>query len=194
MGLIDRWLHRFAGTPSEAVRKIQMGGLVRTAGLVSKVMRRASPDAGEMPSWIREVFVAVVDRMCAYDNPEMPDPRKCGATEAALEFLEGTPPETREELQSLLVFVEISPFLLGPERSRFTSLEAESKGELLRRWEQSPLDPMRGGFRALKSMVMMGYWSRPETFGAIGYSVSDNPGVPDPQQNDWEHLEDEGAA
>lgn len=191
MGLVDRWIRRFAATPAEAARKIQMTGLVRTAKVTSTVLRRPAPDADEIPTWIRRVFEQVTARMCDYDDPQMPDPRDCGAVDAALDFLEGTPPQTRRELQSLLVLVELSPLVVGPTRRRFTELEADAAAATLRRWERSPLEPMRGAFRALKSMVMMGYWSRPETFPVIDYSVAENPGVPQPQTSRWERREGE---
>lgn len=188
--MLQRLLQRFSGTSDEVVRKVQMGGLVRTARLVAGVMGQPPPRRGTMPDWIEEVLTSVVERMCRYDDEAMPDPIDCGAVEAAREFMSGIPAETRVEFQSLLVLLEVSPFVFGPQATRFTKLDGEQRDSVLRGWETAALIPKRTGFRALKSMVMMGYWSRPETWPAIGYSIHDNPGVPEPQTRWWKTLEE----
>lgn len=179
------WIQRFSGTPEEIARKVQAVGLVQTANLASVMLRRPGPDADEIPEWIEGVLAAVLERMCAYDDEKMPHPQECGALEAALGFVQGMPRSTREELQSLLVLVELSPYVLGPKRRSFTALDDEMRDAVLHRWEEAPVTPMKGGFGALKSVAMMGYWTQPETWPAIGYSVADNPGVPQPQKDEW---------
>ena len=184
--MIQRWLNRWAGTPEEVARRVQSNGLVRSAQLASSLLGEAGPTPGELPEWLEEVLEAVLDQVCRYDDSELPRPDECGALESTTKFLRGVPAETEEEFQSLLVLIELSPYVLGPRRYRFTELKSDDRDQLLRRWEQSPLPPMRAGFNAVKSMAMMGYWSCPQTWSAIGYSVHDNPGVPKLQQEQWE--------
>ena len=188
--MIGRLIRKMAGTPDELMRRIQMGGLVRTARLAANVVDEEPPRREEMPIWIDEIFVTVGGRMCRYDDEQMPAPDECDALEAARDFLAGMPAETRLEFQSLLVLLEMSPYVFGPRRDRLTALRGEEQDIVLQGWEQSPLVPKRTGFRAVKSVIMMGYWSRPATWGAIGYSVADNPGVPQPQRDDWKRRED----
>ena len=188
--MIQSWLRRVSGTPDEITRKVQAVGLVKTANLASTVLRRPGPDADEMPGWIEDILAAVIEQMCGYADGELPEALECGALDGALEFVSGMPGSTREELQSLLVLVELSPYMLGPRRRRFTELNGEMRNEVLRRWEQAPLVPMKGGFAALKSVAMMGYWTQPESWRAIGYSVAQNPGVPEPQKGQWENREE----
>lgn len=187
--MLDRLLRRFAGTADEAARKIQMTGLVQAARWASKLLGEAPPDPGQMPGWIEAILASVMERMCRYDHDGMPPPDECGALEKTLAFVDGMPAETRRELQSLLVLIELSPYVLGPRRGRFSRLEGAYRDATLQLWEQSDLPPQRAGFNAIKSVVMMGYWSGPETWSSIGYSVADNPGVPEPQQSDWRDRE-----
>ena len=189
--MLQRLLQRFSGTPEEVFRKVQMGGLVRTARLVSNVMGNPPPTSKELPEWIEAIMAAALGRMCRYDIEGMPAPDDTEALEACREFLSGMPPQTRVEFQSLLVLVELSPFIFGPRRMKFTDLGPDEQDQVLKSWEQSPVVPQRGGFRAIKSVVMMGYWSRPETWPSIGYSVHDNPGVPSPQRERWKAREEE---
>ena len=188
--MLSNLLHRFAGTPDEVLRKIQMGGLVRSARLVSNVLGNPPPDADEMPEWIEEILMAATRRICRYDDEAMPDPEDCGSLEATKTFMDGMPPQTQLEFQSLMVLLEVSPYVFGPVAGRFTQLDGKQQDQVLKGWETASLVPKRTGFRAIKSVVMMGYWSRPETWPAIGYSIHDNPGVPSPQKNHWKQREE----
>lgn len=189
--MFERLLQRFAGTAGEAARKIQMTGLVQSARWAAKLLGEPPPDPERMPDWIEAILEAVTARMCRYESDGMPAPAECGALDNTRRFMEGIPLETRREFQSLLVLIELSPYVLGPRRERFTQLEGAYQDAALQLWEQSDLPPQRAGFNAIKSMVMMGYWSRPETWSSIGYSIADNPGVPQPQQSRWEDIEEE---
>lgn len=188
--MLSRLLQRFAGTPDEVLRKIQMGGLVRTARLVSNVMGNDPPREDEIPDWIEEILSATARRMCRYEDDKMPAPDEFGAVEAAKQFMSGMPPQTRIEFQSLMVLLDVSPYVFGPKPRRFVLLRGEQRDQVLRDWETARLVPLRTGFRALKSVVMMGYWSQPETWPAIGYSIHDNPGVPELQTERWKKREE----
>lgn len=183
------WLKRWGQSPEEIARKIQTTGLLRSARIISGALGESPPLARELPAWLEEVLAASMDRMCRYDQELMPAPSQCGALEASREFLYGMPPSLQEEFQSLLVLIEVSPYVFGPRRMRFTSLSGRDQDVLLQGWERSSLMPRQAGFSAIKSLVMMGYWTRPEAFASIGYSVANNPGVPQPQRGQWQKRE-----
>lgn len=183
-------LRHWAGSPQEVARKVQAAGLVHTARLVSRALGHRAPTAGAMPPWIDKIYCQVASRLCRYEDPEMPAPHDCGALAAGRDYLAQVPPSMQREFQSLLVLIEAAPYIYGPRRRRFTLLTGDEQDRALADWEQSALAPRRAGFYALKSMVMMGYWSRPATWGSIGYSVAENPGVPQQLRDHFEEIED----
>ena len=187
--MIGQLLRRWSGTPDEVARKIQAVGLIRSADLIRRALGKPPPAPRDMPHWIGDILAAVTRRLCAYDDEAMPSPEDCEALDAATDFLYGMPAETQREFQSLLVLVEVAPFLFGPRRRRFTELSEDDQDAALRAWEQSSLSARKMGFNAVKSLAMMGYWSRPDVWPSIGYSVVDNPGVPEPQKQMWRDIE-----
>lgn len=189
--LISEWMRRWQGTQDEVARQVQAIGLVKTGRMISRVLRKPAPTEEEFPAWIEEIFAAVGARLCEYDDG-LPPLEKTDALEAAMGFVAAMPPTTRVEFQSLLVLLEMAPFIFGPRRRRFTELTEKEQSAHLAGWEQAEILPRKGAFRALKSVVMMGYWSRPETFAHLGYSVAKNPGIPQPQRRQWQEREGRG--
>jgi hypothetical protein len=116
--------------------------------------------------------------MCAYDAG-LPRPADTLALESSIEFVETFPEGRRSQLRDLLAVFEAGPLLLRPEgqHARFTELDDEAADTYLTSWDESALPPRRAAFNALKSVCMIGYWSQPESWGPIGYSLEDNPGL-----------------
>lgn len=187
--MIGIWLKRWGRSPEEISQKVQALGLIRTGQLISRLLGKSPPEAREVAPWLQNILEAAMEVMCAYDE-EMPDFAECGALEAACGFTTGMPHSTQEEFQSLLAVLEVAPYVFGPRRKRFTELSSRDREVHLQGWERSMLAPRRGAFGALKSVVMMGYWTRPEAFSSIGYSVASNPGVPEPQLSQWQAREE----
>ncbi|MBA2664641.1 MAG: hypothetical protein H0U74_20305 [Bradymonadaceae bacterium] len=179
MELQSSLTRRLLGRREDALRVAQELGLKVTASLAARALGERLPaERGELASWQVDVLAAIIERLCRYDAPDMPAPDQCGALEAALGFISHMPEESRAALSDLLTVFEIGPYVLGPGRERFSALDATSRDAYLASWEGSSLPPRRAAFRALKSACMMGYWTRPQTWSAIGYSIDDNPGVP----------------
>ncbi|RAL22910.1 hypothetical protein DL240_08440 [Lujinxingia litoralis] len=132
-----------------------------------------------MPPWLEEVLARALERLCVPDHGDLPAPAESGALEAALGFISGMPPATREEFQAMLALLEYSPYAFGPRRQRFSRLGDDDVDRLLVTLESSSLLSANAMFKALKAASMMGYWSRPGTWGGIGYSLDENPGVPE---------------
>jgi hypothetical protein len=78
-------------------------------------------------------------------------------------------PEDRRDLLRFLGYVEhLSPLSLGYVR-RFSSLPVHAQDEVLGALETSSSHDLRAGFQALKALVMMEFYRRPETWTSIGY-------------------------
>lgn len=64
----------------------------------------------------------------------------------------------------VLGWVSVARYGAGP-----ASLDADRLGRLLASIERSRLLLIRRGFWGLRTLVFMGYWTRPESAAAIGY-------------------------
>ena len=124
--------------------------------------------------WQLIVIDAVAARMCASDVPyDSP-----GAPPTPLEvevglFVDGffadcSAPQQRDG-RALIGFVEhVWPLACGRTR-RFSALDDAARDDVLAQMEASSLDLVRGAFAALKSLLFMGYYRDPRTWGVIGY-------------------------
>ena len=189
--MLSQLLRRWRGTPDEIALKVHSAGLVRTAQIISAMLREPPPTNDELPPWIESILASVLARLCAYDAP-LPAALDGPTIERTTGFIAGMPPSTRQELQSLLVLIEVAPLVLGPRRRRFTQLSDEERDASLRGWETSRIPARKGGFQAIKSVAMMAYWTAPAAWGPIGYSIASNPGVPQERREEWRAIE-EGA-
>jgi len=160
-----------------AAQMAQELGLRRAAQLAARILGESEGRPGQFAPWQRDVLGAVLRRMCDYESsdgaPELPTPRAVGALDAAIAFTQHMPDEKRQQLIDVTTLIEIGPRIFGPQRDRgrFTRLDPRAQDEYLRGWEESQLPPRRAAFHGLKAVCMMGYWTRDETWGAIGYGL-----------------------
>jgi hypothetical protein len=166
----------------DLVETLQARGLDQLSTLACRLLDEPPPRDGEWLPWETRTLDAILDRMCAYTRPDLPRPDDTDALESTLDFVDTFPQGRRRQLRQLLAVVEAGPLVLAPagERERFSELSAEAADTYLRGWDESALPPRRAAFRALKSVCMMGYWSQPDTWDGIGYSLEDNPGLDAP--------------
>ena len=118
--------------------------------------------------------------MCSYASTPgqapLPDPDAIDALPTTLRFIEQLPERSRRQLGCALALLEAAPLALSKERVRFTRLSAQGRHEHLTRWADSPIEGMRAALHGVKSACMMGYWSQPQTWDAIGYDTdTDQP-------------------
>ncbi len=179
-------LRQLLGRGADVQRVAQDLGLEASARLAARFLgEKLDAERGAFAGWQVVVLEAVLERMCAYEAPDLPGVVESGALDCALGFIGGMPDESRAVLGDLLAVFEFGPLVLGVgngnkkgKRARFTRLDAAAQDAYLASWENSGLAARRAAFRGLKSVCMMGYWTRSETWGAIGYSFEGNPGVP----------------
>lgn len=72
-------------------------------------------------------------------------------------FLRGMPWKQRFLIHMLLLFIQLSPLLFGPRRSRFTHLSPADRLRVLEDMATSPLRYRRIAFLAILGIMLMGY-------------------------------------
>jgi hypothetical protein len=170
---------------AELERLVQNVGLATAAKVARRVLDRPDAPYGEFAAWQQGVLGAALDRICNYqDLDDLPTPSRAQALPATLAFVSQMPPLTRQRLGDLLCLFELGPMLLGPARRPFTKLSPEDQDRYIERWECAPAAPMRAGFQGIKSACMMGYWTRPQAWPAIHYTLDMHPitGSPAPEE------------
>lgn len=160
-------------------RHLQDRGLRQLARFACRRLDERPPQGDEWLPWEYRALDAILDRMCAYDQPGMNRPADTYALESTLDFIDTFPHGRRQQLRHLLALFEAGSLLTAPagERERFSRLSPEAADVYLTGWAESRLPPRRAAFRALKSVCMMGYWSQPDNWEGIDYSLEANPGL-----------------
>lgn len=145
---------------------------IRTSGYRVDPARAAKLKS--IAPWQLAVIDAVAARMCAadvaYDSPGAPPtPLEVGVGEHYDAFVTACEASLARDCKALVGFVEhVWPIVCG-ELHRFTSLPADRQDALLAKMESSSNDMVCGAFHSLKSLLMMGYWRDPRTWGVMGY-------------------------
>lgn len=171
--------NRLRGRRDALLRAAQNRGLAGAARLARWALDLPDVEPSEnWAEWEYRSLSALLDCMCGYGG-RLPRPTDTPALESLLTFVETLPEGRRRQLRDLVALFEAGSLVLGPEgsRERFSELDDAAAETYLRSWEESALPPRRAAFRALKSVCMMAYWSQRETWGPIGYSLEDNPGL-----------------
>lgn len=127
-----------------------------------------------LSAWHVAVVDALADRMCAADVPydapfAPPTPRDAEVVEFVDAFVAESEPAIRRDLLAAIGALEHAFPLLAGQVRRFSSLDPEKQDRVLRAMETSSIDLVRGAFAGLKSVVMMGYYRDPRTWGLLGY-------------------------
>lgn len=152
---------------------IQQMGLAQASQLAARRLGEPAHEGVTLQPWQRRTLEALIARIGPGDDDSLPGAAEVGALDAALDFASHMPEVTHRQLLDLLSVFEAGVSVLGPERhlTRFTALDAAAQDAYIRLWEQSALEPMRAAFHGLKSVCMMGYWTRQATWSHIGYDL-----------------------
>lgn len=110
----------------------------------------------------RAIAVAVVPEAGALDESQWLD------VERIVEDAMATrPPGLRRQLGLLIRVIEAAPVLWSGRR--FSSLAIARRTRFLLALQNSPMLLLRRGIWGLRTLVFMGYYSRPEAAALIGY-------------------------
>jgi hypothetical protein len=140
----------------------------------------STPDGCTPTPEQRRTLGAILDTLVRPSHSTSPDPV---LMESGMEFVERwlllIPPESAAELLDLLTVWEAQSRVVGPHRSPFSHLSPAERAANLDRWATSPSATAQAAFGALKTLCMLAWWSRPETWQTIGYSLkTGKPGAP----------------
>ena len=112
-------------------------------------------------------FLAVAGRVVPREGDGTPGGGSESTLQAAEQFLEGQEETVRAKLRVLLkVFEWGALFFFG---RRFTRLPAAKQDVYLRVWEQSQVQTFRFGFSSLRNLVLLAFYTQPESWPMIGY-------------------------
>lgn len=152
-------------------RGIQDRGLSAASRVAAMAVKEKTEHEGWL-DWERDVFAAV--QACIVSNGAVPHSPQ--AVERSFQVIHGFPEFHQKRLRQLLALLEASPLVRF--RKRFTDLNMEQQTRVLKSWSESRVATRRAAFHGLKSVSMMGFWTGDETWPHIGYSLTENPGVP----------------
>lgn len=141
------------------------------ASAASAALSGAAPAAGAFfaPDEA-EILTRVVERMVDSGLPDAPRVRDSGAVASIDRLCLALDPELVSPLPTLLRAVEWGPYLFDWTFARFTSLGDAEQDASLRGWMTSRIGLRRLGFQALRNLSLLGWYSQPESWPAIGYA------------------------
>jgi len=129
----------------------------------------AAPDAESTLAPLRPVFRAVVTTVV----PEASDLDEQGwrELEAISEsLLRDRPAALKRQLQMFLRAIQWLPVIRYARP--FTSLKPAARTRVLAHLQNDPIQVIRVGFWGLRTIVLAGYYGRPEAGRALGYAAS----------------------
>lgn len=104
-----------------------------------------------------------------FDSEGLPEPKESGAAYTLDGVLGHVSGEVQTQMKLLFLLLEHTPFFFGGGMKRFSGLSLERRRKILSRWEQNPLPFVRLGFYALKTLLLMSYYTGPKTWQGMGY-------------------------
>lgn len=114
-----------------------------------------------------ETLLAVAARVIPSEGSSAPDARLEAAVCAAEQFVQGQDAAVRAKLSLLLKALDWGAvFRYG---ARFTRLPTTKQDAYLHAWESSPVQSLRFGFSSLRNLVLLAFYTQPESWRAIGY-------------------------
>jgi hypothetical protein len=168
------------GTASGGSLRATRRGFLRLAGATTAftalAQLRAVPPAAAhaaegqrfFDAWQTEVLTQIAERMVD-SGGEAPSLRQTGTVASIDRLCGGLDPELSSQLPLALWLFEYAPIVLDLSFSRFTRMSDAEKDASLRAWAESRLGVRRLAFLALRNLCLLGYYSQPECWPAIGY-------------------------
>jgi len=115
----------------------------------------------------RDTFLALADRIVPDEGPSAPGARSDQTLAAAELFLASQDEGTRSKLCLLLAVFEWGAAVKCG--GRFTRLPAGKQDAYMRAWEHSGIQLFRFGFASLRNLVLLSFYTRPESWPMLGY-------------------------
>ncbi len=114
-----------------------------------------------------KTFLAIAARVVPSEGPTAPGATSQATVREAEHFVRGQEATVRAKLALLLkVFEWGAVFRYG---ARFARLSAANQDAYLQAWESSPVQTFRFGFSSLRNLVLLAFYTQPESWSMIGY-------------------------
>jgi hypothetical protein len=125
------------------------------------------PSASVLSGSRRATFLALAGRIVPDEGPGAPGAESDATVAAAESFLASQDEGARTKLRLLLKVFEWGPaFKCG---RRFTLLPAGEQNSYMQAWERSRIQLFRFGFSSLRNLVLLSFYTRPDSWPMIGY-------------------------
>jgi hypothetical protein len=159
-----------------AMKAFVIGGLLAGFGGTIALVRSRGYDASRAMRSLSPLELAVVEhaarRIAAPDRSDdvsIPSPDALDVSGFVDSYVARMAPPMRRDLGRALTYLEhVAPLTVG-KLSRFTALAPDEQDHVLEALERSPVALLRGAFAGIKSLVFMGYYRDPRTWGIVGY-------------------------
>ena len=86
---------------------------------------------------------------------------------AAEQFVQGQDTALQAKLGLLLKVIDYGAVLRYG--ARFRRLSAANQDAYLQAWERAPVQSLRFGFSSLRNLVLLAFYTQPESWSMIGY-------------------------
>ncbi|WP_437491263.1 hypothetical protein WME75_15270 [Sorangium sp. So ce1014] len=148
-----------------------------TAAAVSLARRASAPGARSRALSVREraIVAACADALFPAGGPIPVSGTEAGLVEYMEHYVARTPRPLRPYMRLLFHFVELSPWVFGPRRARFTRLPQADRIAVLASMSQSCIYLRRVTFLSLRTMLSMGYLANEKVARAIGVACCATP-------------------
>ncbi len=114
-----------------------------------------------------KTFLAFAARVVPGEGGNAPGAGSEEVVRVAEQFVQGQETAVRAKLGLLLkVFDWCAALRYG---ARFTHLSAVNQDAYLRAWERCPVQSFRFGFSSLRNLVLLAFYTQPESWPMIGY-------------------------
>lgn len=121
-------------------------------------------------------LVAAVAARVAPPGGKFPDPLELGVPEHVDEILSRATPWMRSDFKKLMKLMEsgLTNLVLRGRPTPFTRMSPEDQDATLADWEDSSIKLRRTAYKALRGIIVAGYYANPAVYPAVGY-----PGPPE---------------
>ncbi|WP_437514681.1 gluconate 2-dehydrogenase subunit 3 family protein [Sorangium sp. So ce1099] len=123
----------------------------------------------------RAIVAACADALFPAGGPIPLSGTEAGLVEYMDHHVARTPRPLRPYMRLLLHFVELSPWVFGPRRARFTRLPEADRVAVLASMAQSCIYLRRVTFLSLRTLLSMGYLANEKVARAIGVACCATP-------------------
>ncbi|KYF57203.1 gluconate 2-dehydrogenase subunit 3 family protein [Sorangium sp. So ce854] len=154
---------------------VALAGLALAAAALARRAWSSGAPARVLSAKERAIVAACADALFPAGGPIPLSGTEAGLVEYVERYVARTPRPLRPYMRLLFLFVELSPWVFGPRRARFTRLPQPDRIAVLASMSQSCIYLRRVTFLSLRTMLSMGYLANEKVARAIGVACCATP-------------------